>query len=103
MHIISKKPFAEATRKYPKYASAILKSYTVLKKVECKTLEELKTVFSSLNNFKDKDKWYVIDVAGNHIRLMAFIEFRAGKVFVKHLINHSEYDKLCEKCAKGEL
>ena len=103
MHIISKKPFEEATRKYPKYAAAILKSYSVLKKVECQTPEELKTAFSSLDSFKYKDKWYVIDVAGNNIRLMAFIEFRSGKVFVKHLINHSEYDKLCEKYAKGEL
>jgi len=103
MHIISKKPFEEATRKHPKYAAAILKTYSVLKKVECNTPEELKNVFSSLDNFKYKDKWYVIDVAGNNIRLMAFIEFRTGKMFVKHIISHSEYDKLCERYAKGEL
>jgi mRNA interferase HigB len=103
MHIISKKPFEEATRKYPKYAAAIMKSYDVLKKLKCKTPEELKTVFSSLDNFKYKDKWYVIDISGNNIRLMAFMEFRTGKMFVKHIANHPDYDKLCERYAKGEL
>tara|TARA_R110000868_G_scaffold6282_4_gene35791 strand:+ start:3666 stop:3977 length:312 start_codon:yes stop_codon:yes gene_type:complete len=103
MHVISKKPFEEAARKYPKYSTAIIQAYYVLKKVECKTPEELKAVFSSLDNFKYKDKWYVIDILGNNIRLMAFIEFRAGRMFVKHVVNHSDYDKLCEKYAKGEL
>ena len=103
MHVISKKPFEEAARKYPKYSTAIIQAYYVLKKVECKTPEELKAVFSSLDNFKYKDKWYVIDISGNNIRLMAFIEFRAGRMFVKHVVNHSDYDKLCEKYAKGEL
>ena len=68
-----------------------------------KSPEELKAVFSSLDNFKYKDKWYVIDISGNNIRLMAFIEFRAGKMFVKHVVNHPDYDKLCERYAKGEL
>ncbi len=103
MHIISKKPFEEAIRKYPKYATAIVKSYSILKKIDCKTPEELKTVFNSLDNFKYRDKWYVIDISGNNIRLMAFIEFRVGKMFVKHIVNHPDYDKLCERYAKGEL
>jgi mRNA interferase HigB len=103
MHVISKKPFEDAANKYPKYSKAIIQAYDVLRKVECKTPEELKQYFSSLDNFKYKDKWYVIDISGNNIRLMAFIEFRAGKMFVKHVVNHPDYDKLCEKYARGEL
>ena len=83
MHIISKKPFKEATRIYPKYAAVVLKSCSVLKKIECNTPEQLKTVFSSLDNFKYKR--YAIEITGNNIRAMTFIEFRTGKVFVKHL------------------
>ena len=105
MHAISKKPFKDAAIKYPKYAKAIMQAYELLRKVECKTPEELKTYFSSLDNFKYKykDKWYVIDISGNNIRLMAFIEFRAGNMFVKHVVNHPDYDKLCERYAKGDL
>jgi hypothetical protein len=71
--------------------------------VGCSTPEELKNNFSSLDNFKYKYKykWHVIDVAGNNIRLVVFIEFSTGKMFVKHIINHSDYEKLCERYAKG--
>jgi mRNA interferase HigB len=85
MHVISKKPFVDASNKYPKYAKAIMQAYDILRKVECKTPEELKQYFSSLDNFKYKDKWYVIDISGNNIRLMAFIEFRAGKILLNML------------------
>ena len=44
--------------------------------------------------FKYRDKWWVIDIAGNHLRLIAFISFRINKVFVKHIVSHAEYDRL---------
>lgn len=103
MHVISKQPFKNAANTYPKYSKAILQAYDVLRKFQCNTPEELKHYFNSLDNFKYKDKWYVINISGNNIRLMAFIEFNAAKVFVKHIVNHADYDKLIEKYARGEI
>jgi mRNA interferase HigB len=80
-----------------------METYKVLKLGQYSSPEELKRVFNSLDNFTYKDKWWVIDIAGNNIRLMAFIEFRAGRMYVKHIVNHPEYDKLCKRYAKGEL
>jgi mRNA interferase HigB len=51
---------------------------------------------------KYKDKWWVIDIGGNNLRLLAFIEFRDQRMYVKHIVTHSEYDKLCEFYAKGK-
>lgn len=34
------------------------------------------------------------------LRLMAFIEFRDNRMYVKHIVSHAEYDKLCKKYAK---
>jgi mRNA interferase HigB len=96
MHVISRKAFDEAVKKYPNNASAINTTYLVLKKGNFRTPQELKRVFKSLDNFKYKDKWWVIDIAGNHLRLLAFIEFVHGKVFVKHIVTHSEYDNLTQ-------
>ena len=31
-----------------------------------------------------KDKWWVIDIGGNNLRLLAFIEFRDNRMYVKH-------------------
>ena len=60
----------------------------------------MKKVFPSLDNFKHKDKWWVIDIGGNNLRLIAFIEFKDNRMYVKHIVNHAEYGKLSRRYAK---
>lgn len=54
----------------------------------------------SLDSFRYKDLWWVIDIAGNNLRLIAFISFEQQIVYVKHITTHSEYDKLCRRYAQ---
>jgi mRNA interferase HigB len=48
-------------------------------------------------NFKYRDKWWVIDISGNNLRMIAFIEFRDNRMYVKHICSHAEYDRLTDK------
>lgn len=57
-------------------------------------------MFPSLDNFKYVDKWWVIDIGRNNLRLIAFIDFENQRLFAKHLATHAEYDKLCNKYAQ---
>lgn len=100
MHIISRKIFNAAASKYPNDAAAIERTYKVLRKGEFKRPDDLKKVFPSLDNFKHKDKWWVIDIGGNNLRLIGFIEFKDNRMYVKHIVNHAEYDKLSRRYAK---
>lgn len=100
MHVISKSPFETAKRLYPNCATALDATYKALKKTEAKTPEELKAIFPTLDNFKYVDKWYVIDIGGNDLRLIAFIEFTGGKCFIKNIVSHSEYDKITDQYRK---
>ena len=100
MHVISRKPFADAILKYPNDAAAIEAFYKTLKNSTFSNPLEMKNIYPSLDNFKYKNKWYVIDIGGNNLRLLAFIEFRDNRMFIKHIASHSEYDKLCTKYAK---
>lgn len=102
MHVISKKPFMEAAKKYPDDRGSIIDVYNVLRKGTFETPQALKEIFASLDNFKYKDKWWVIDIGGNNLRLMTAILFTTQKVFVKHIVTHSEYDKLTQRYKKGE-
>lgn len=102
MHVISKKPFVEAARKYPNQRLAIMDLYRVLDKANIKTPQEMKALFPSLDNFKYRDKWWIIDIGGNHLRLMVFIQFAQNRIYVKHILTHSEYDKLCERYRRGD-
>ena len=40
---------------------------------------------------------------GNHLRLIAFIQFSQNRIYVKHIVNHADYDKLCQRYQRGEL
>jgi len=103
VHVISKKPFTEAAEKYPNDRESIIDVYNVLRKGTFETPLKLKETFASLDNFKHKDKWWVIDIGGNNLRLMAAILFTTQKIFVKHIVTHAEYDRLTKRYKKGEI
>lgn len=103
MHVIAKKMFNDAMKKYPNDADAIQDLYRLLNSGNFKSPDELRKVTPSLDNFKYKDKWWIIDIGGNNLRLLAFIEFRHNRLFVKHIVNHAEYDKLTTRYRKKEL
>jgi len=100
MHVISRKPFNDAAKKYPNNAGAIDALYKTLRNSSFESPDALRELLPSLDNFKYKDKWWGIDIGGNNLRLIAFIEFRDNRIYVKHIVPHSEYDKLCKKYAK---
>ena len=94
MHVISRAPFDEAVRKYPNETTALDDTYRVLKRANATTPDELRQYFSSLDRMKYRDKWWVIDISGNTLRMMFFADFERGKVFIKHITIHPEYDRL---------
>ena len=100
MRVISRKPFREAAKRYPNDAAAIDAAYKSLRNGNFSNPRELRSLFRSLDNFRYKDKWWVIDIGGNNLRLIAFIAFRDNRMYVKHIVSHAEYDKLCKKYAK---
>lgn len=100
MHVISKKAFIEACREYPNQKQAILDLYVVLDKGKFTSPNELRRIYKTLDNFKYKDKWWVIDIGGNKLRMIAYIQFVQSRVYVKHIVSHAEYDKLCKRYSK---
>ncbi len=100
MHVISRKPFNDAAKQFPNDAAALDAMYKTLRNGTYHTPDELKAVYSSLDNFRYKKKWWVIDIGGNNLRLIAFIEFRDNRIYIRHITNHADYDKLCTRYAK---
>ena len=95
--------FNHAAKKYPNDRLALMEMYRVLNSIDFKTPEELRAVFPSLDNFKYKDRWWVLDVGGNNLRMMAFIQFVNGRIYIKHIVNHADYDTLTVKYRKRPI
>ncbi|MGG7869588.1 type II toxin-antitoxin system HigB family toxin [Klebsiella aerogenes] len=94
MHVISKEPFEEATRRFPNDAVALKSLYRLVREKDFASPVELRSVFPSLDNFKYRNKWWVLDVGGNNLRVIAYINFVNKRFYVKHIATHAEYDKL---------
>ena len=101
MHVISRRPFSDAAIAHPNQRQALEDFYRTLRKSDFHSPDEMRRVFPSLDNFKYRDKWWVIDIGGNHLRVIAFIQFLHNRTYVKHIVSHAEYDKLCRKYVKG--
>ncbi|WP_416422744.1 type II toxin-antitoxin system HigB family toxin [Pseudomonas sp. App30] len=97
MHVISKKPFDDACKAFPNQADAIARTYKALRAGDFDTPTQLRCAFPSLDNFRYRDKWWVIDIGGNTLRMISFIAFRDNRMYVKHIVPHGEYDKLCNR------
>ncbi|MGR6833758.1 type II toxin-antitoxin system HigB family toxin [Aliivibrio wodanis] len=67
MHVISRKPFSDAAKKYPNDAATIDALYKSLKNNNFSNPLEMKNVYPSLDNFKYKAKWYVLDIGGKSL------------------------------------
>jgi len=93
MRIFKKIAFDEAARRHPNDAANIDATYRLLSRSVAETSSELKCTFNSLDRFTYRDSWYVIDIGGNNLRLIAAIEFSKQLVFVKHIYAHAEYTK----------
>ncbi|ENA1737023.1 type II toxin-antitoxin system HigB family toxin [Yersinia ruckeri] len=96
MRVISKKPFDEAGKLFPNDATALDDIYKVLHTERFLTPDHLKARFRSLDRFKYRQKWWVIDIGGNNLRIIAYIKFETQNVFIKHIVTHKEYDRLTD-------
>lgn len=100
MHVITRKPFRDAAERFPNSRIAIEDCYRVLQNGIFKTPDELRQVFPSLDNFKYLDRWWVINISGNQLRLLAFIDFKLNRFYVRHIVTHAEYDKITDRYRK---
>ena len=90
VHVITRKKIAEAGQKYRECASALNGWYRIIRKNSFRDFAELKMAFSAVDKV---GALYVFDIGGNKLRLIASIHFNRQKVYVRHILNHSEYDK----------
>jgi mRNA interferase HigB len=55
-----------------------------------RNFDELRATFPSADTVDDL---IVFNIGGNKYRLIASIHFNRGKVYVRHVLTHSEYDR----------
>lgn len=90
MHVISRKKLLEAARTHSELSAPLDAWFRVAKKAEWRNLAEVRRIFPSADAV---DKFTVFNVKGNAYRLITEINYRTGRVFLRHVLTHAEYTK----------
>ena len=90
MHIVSKKALREFWRKYSDSQTPLRRWFKLISKSSFGSFTELRAVFP---NADIVDDLVVFNIGGNKYRLVASIHFNRGKVYVRRVLTHEEYDK----------
>lgn len=90
MHIISRKALVMFWERYPDSREPLLRWYKIVEKGEFTSFERLKATFPSADKVDD---WIVFNIGGNKHRLIASIHFNRGKMYIRHVLTHQEYNR----------
>lgn len=90
MHIITRKHLNAFGVKHPESLSALDHWYRMMKHHNFGNFTALRAKFPSADQV---GKLTVFNIGGNKARLIAAIHYNRGKVFVRHILTHAEYDQ----------
>jgi mRNA interferase HigB len=89
MHVISKKKLREFWDKYPTARSPLEAWCQVAKHAQWQKFTDVRKMFKTADLV---GRFVVFNIGGNKYRLIMAIHFNRGKVFVRHVLTHAEYD-----------
>ncbi len=90
MHIISKKRLREFWERHTDAETPLSAWHSVTEKHRWKSFHELRQVYPSADQV---GRFIVFNIGGNNYRLIVTIRFDYGRVYVRHVLTHAEYDK----------
>ncbi len=90
MHIISQKRVAEFWQKHADAETSLRYWYKLTRDAQWRNLAELRQVFPSADQV---GRLTVFNIGGNKYRLIARVQYRFRKVYIRTILTHSEYDK----------
>jgi mRNA interferase HigB len=90
LHVISRKKLLEAAERHRDLAGPLDVWYRIAKKVEWRNLVDVKRVFPTVDA---AGRFTIFNIKGNAYRLVAEINYRTQKIFLRHVLTHAEYSK----------
>ena len=90
MHIISKKALRQFWELYPDSKSSLSRWFKIVEQSDFSSFNELRNTFPSADKVGEL---VVFNISGNRYRLIVSIHFNRGKVYIRNVLTHQEYDE----------
>ncbi|MBU0499136.1 MAG: type II toxin-antitoxin system HigB family toxin [Gammaproteobacteria bacterium] len=88
MHIITQKRIRDAQAQWPQASTALQEWERVMKKAEPACFTEMKAIFNAVDKV---GHLHVFDTGGNKLRLIAKVEYRWKRVYIRPVLDHDDY------------
>lgn len=90
MHVITQRRIWDAKRANPNTANALDAWYRLIKSNDPQNFDAMKRLFPATDKV---GRLHVFDIGGNKLRLIAIVHYQAKKVYIRHILTHTEYDQ----------
>ena len=90
MRVISRKKLKQAASLHAELATSLDAWYRIAKKAEWASMADLRVTWSSADIFGECT---IFNIKGNKYRLIAWINYRTKKIFIRSVLTHAEYTK----------
>jgi mRNA interferase HigB len=90
MHVISRRKLKEAATRHGGLEGPLDAWFRIAKKALWRNLAEVRKTFSSADAV---GKWTVFNIKGNQYRLITEINYVFGRIYIRHVLSHAEYDR----------
>lgn len=90
MHVITKKRLREFAARHREAAEPLAVWFKLMSANDFASFSELRRVFGSVDKV---GRFTVFDIGGNKFRLIAAIHYNRGKVYIRHVLTHVEYER----------
>jgi len=90
MHVISRRKLKEAAARHGDLEGPLDTWFRIARKAQWRNLAEVRKTFSSADAV---GKWTVFNSKGNRYRLITEINYVFGRIYIRHVLTHAEYDR----------
>jgi mRNA interferase HigB len=90
MRIISRKALREFWETHPDAESSLRQWEAIVRRAEWGDWADLKATYGSADQVEES---VVFNVGENKYRLIAIVSYPKGKVYIRHVLTHKEYDR----------
>jgi mRNA interferase HigB len=88
--VITEKRLKDFYGNHPTAKTPVLAWLRLMRAHDFKDFNDLKRVFSTADY---TDGLTIFDIGGNNYRIVADVVYGKGRVYIKHVFTHPEYDK----------
>jgi mRNA interferase HigB len=90
LHVISRKKLLDAAKVHGDFYAPLDAWYRIAKKAEWRSLEDVRQAFPLADG---AGKYTVFNIKGNAFRLIAEINYRTRRLYIRHVLSHAIYDR----------